>query len=300
MTVSIERFSLLSIRRTERPLRDYEVSVTDYPLVSIVTPTRHRESYLPQAYACVISQTWPNYEWLVCDDSPRASAFMTSLSDDRVRYFHLDKPHTVGAKRNVLNSYARGAFIVHFDDDDLYAPCYLAGSVEDLQKHNADLRKLEAFFIHDARISQSFFWDQSEVPDTQFICKAGVPFGTRKVDAVVLQKSLRHRLGYGFSYSYKQSLWARFPFPDVDFAEDLYFMATVVKASRPVVFCHDEVGACIHLIHASNLSGCFPQYMIPPFLMKRLFPSFEWLFTIHPSSPIIDKREQSDTSPVLS
>ncbi len=35
---------------------------------------------------------------------------------------------------------------------------------------------------------------------------------------------------------------------------------------------HDVHGTCLHLLHAANTSKCFPQYVIPTFLLPRLFP----------------------------
>ena len=90
------------------------------PTVSIITPTYGRGSFLPLIYYCVQTQEWPNIEWLVDDDSPLPSAFMQTLSDPRVHYFHAARRRSVGAKRNELIRRAKGDYIAHFDDDDYF------------------------------------------------------------------------------------------------------------------------------------------------------------------------------------
>ena len=51
---------------------------------------------------------------------------------------------TIGEKRNVAIATASGDFICHFDDDDLYAPSYLATMLAALDDASGPLRALMA------------------------------------------------------------------------------------------------------------------------------------------------------------
>jgi glycosyltransferase involved in cell wall biosynthesis len=240
--------------------------------VSIITPTRDRERLLPLVYSCVSSQDWPNIEWLIDDDSIDRSPFLDKLDDSRVKYHYEARQRSLGIKRNQLVGRSLGEYIVHFDDDDYYAPSYISQAVASLVRSNADLRKLTGTFIYDQRYERLFYWDQLEAAKLQFVCKSNLPLSSRVVNVAVQEKAERHRLGYGFSYVYKRKVWQAAKFPDWDFAEDLCFMEAAIAKQFRVIFVQDVEGLCLHMIHEANLSGCFPQFMIPTFLLERLFP----------------------------
>lgn len=50
------------------------------------------------------------------------------------------------------------------------------------------------------------------------------------------------------------------------------------RTSSKVEFVIDERGICVHLIHDKNMSGCFPQYLIPRFLAAQLFPALSTVY----------------------
>src|SRR4051812_23464981 len=127
--------------------------------VSVVTPTFARERCLPGLYACFAEQTHADRELLVLDDSPAPSRFFTGLGDARVRYIHAAERQTIGEKRNRLVAMATGDVIASFDDDDYYAPGYLAAMLEALG--DADLVKLAGWFALSVPDDALFFWDTS-------------------------------------------------------------------------------------------------------------------------------------------
>src|SRR5580704_4925479 len=97
------------------------------PAVSIITPTFNRPQLLVAQAAIVRAQSEQNFEWLILDDSPEPCADFSGISDPRIRYHHLaGAPMLVSAKRNWLCERAAAPVIAQFDDDDYYAPDYLA------------------------------------------------------------------------------------------------------------------------------------------------------------------------------
>jgi glycosyltransferase involved in cell wall biosynthesis len=244
------------------------ISRSDSPLVSIITPTCCRQDLLPLAYSCVISQDWPHFEWLILDNSPEKASFFRSIRDPRIIYHHDATSLSVGMKRNILAAQASGEYIAHFDDDDYYAPNYISEVLSSLRHNNADATKLTGMFIYDARYHNFFYWDQMKRAERQYICKPNFPFSSRVGDTE--KAFIKHRLGFGFSYVYKRKLWDDIGFPDVNFAEDLCFMAEAT-AKHSVLLNQDRIGMCLHVIHQTNLSGCFPQFMLPKFLAHSIF-----------------------------
>jgi glycosyltransferase involved in cell wall biosynthesis len=77
---------------------------------------------IPLAISCALSQHYPDFEVLVVDDGVRP----TPVPDNpRLRYVRLPRANPrlfLGAKLNASIPYAHGEIIMHFDDDDWYAP----------------------------------------------------------------------------------------------------------------------------------------------------------------------------------
>src|ERR1041385_539899 len=70
------------------------------PLVTCIMPTSNRRRFIPQALRCFLRQDYSNLELLVVDDG--ADPISDCLPEnDRIRYLHLDRKLTIGAKRNL-------------------------------------------------------------------------------------------------------------------------------------------------------------------------------------------------------
>ncbi|WP_179404109.1 glycosyltransferase family 2 protein [Burkholderia guangdongensis] len=240
------------------------------PLVSVVTPTYGRETMLPAAYRCFASQDVADSEWIVLDDSDTPSAFLASLDDPRVRYRHLPSRLTIGEKRNIANDMARADVIAHFDDDEYYAPHYLRTMLASMDSQQADFAKLSAFFLYSHVYRKFGYWD--------LLLKEGphLRWSPAPMTVVTLEPGngafRDNHLGYGFSYCYRKSVWAGHPFPHQQFNEDGEFIVNAVARGTRVALLQDDAGLCVHVLHQSNTSICFPQYVIPDVLVQRLFP----------------------------
>lgn len=121
--------------------------------VSVICPTsadRHR--FHTNLYRCFCDQNYACKELVVVDTGcgPKPSTLFDKFcrTDTRVvyRYFDLPAdaaPWSIGLKRNVACYFASGSVIVHFDDDDLYAPDYITRMLCALQvgkqSHSEDL-----------------------------------------------------------------------------------------------------------------------------------------------------------------
>jgi hypothetical protein len=60
------------------------------------------------------------------------------------------------------------------------------------------------------------------------------------------------------------------PYPAINFNEDGLFALNALENFKLDGF-FDTQGICLHFIHQTNTSSCFPQYILPPSLMKNFF-----------------------------
>lgn len=240
--------------------------------VSVVVPTYGRPQHHEGLHALFAAQTHPDRELLVYDDSPEPSPFFTALRDPRVRYHHHPERVALGSKRNWLAAEATGEVLAHFDDDDFYAPGYLAHMVAALD--GADLVKLGAFHVYSVGHALLAYWDQTTVGPRHFRVEHGKPVAAHDVEAMAPAArelwGLRNLLGYGFSYVYRRALWERVPFPAVSHGEDFAFVEAALGAGARFRHVRDESGLALYVRHAADHSVMFPQYLLPPHLLGRL------------------------------
>ncbi|TWA76541.1 glycosyl transferase family 2 [Azospirillum brasilense] len=239
--------------------------MADRPLVSIITPSWGREDVLPLCHARVLTQTVPDIEWLVFDDSPRPSAYLQPLAGPRLKYFYAPRRYAIGEKRNILAEHARGEIIVHFDDDDFYAPTYVERLLGWLEAGH-DAVTLSGWFLHSAVHGTFGYWDTARGGSHHRWGRTARSY----VEAAETPPSDDNLLGYGFSYAYRRSVWEAVRFPPVNACEDAPFMKAARERFRVAAF-PDAEGLCLHTLHARSTSLCLPQYELPSLLLERLF-----------------------------
>ncbi len=224
-----------SVERTPPP-SILQVAPSD-PLVSCIMPTYNRRAFIGQAIRYFMRQDYPNLELVVVDDG-------TDHVDDclpaepRVRYVRAEKRLTIGAKRNLACSQARGEFIVHWDDDDWYPSWRIRTQINALVANNADVCGSSQLFFYDSAANRAWRY--------QYFGQ-GAPWVA------------------GATLAFRKSFWAGNQFPDIQVGEDARF----VWGSPPNAVCDMRNPAlCIATIHAANtspkvLSGVYwqPQSM---------------------------------------
>ena len=105
------------------------------PLVSVITPTYNRPSFIPQLIRIYKSQLYPKdkLEFIVADDGDiSVEDYFRDIS--WIKYHRFNKKISLGEKRNFLNSKAKGDIIVCMDDDDYYSPDYVKYVVKELNR----------------------------------------------------------------------------------------------------------------------------------------------------------------------
>ena len=242
------------------------------PAVSIITPSFGRHALLEAQHKIVAAQTVSDFEWLILDDSPQASSYFAALTDPRIRYTHKPERMIVAAKRNWLCERAAAPVIVQFDDDDYYAPHYLATMLARLESTKADITKLSAWFVYSAQLQRLGYWDTANTLGLHFT------FGPEKslqgfVNQAPPENMKNNYLGYGFSYVFKKSAWQKAPFPPVEYASDYGFVAGAIAKGCRFDHFADTEGLVLHILRTDNMSKSFPQHLLPDFMLEKLFGS---------------------------
>lgn len=193
------------------------------PLVTCIMPTSDRPEFIVHALKQFLQQDYANKELLIIDDGAVPVKYLVPQVDN-IRYNYQDTKLDIGTKRNLACSMARGEIIVHFDDDDFYAPGWLTKQVSFLRSEGLDITGL----------STPLFYN----PETAQAWKYTYPEGEKP-------------WVYGATMCYTRKFWQSNPFPAVSCGEDNQFVwSKADKKIRP----HNETEAYIGRVHAKNTS----------------------------------------------
>src|SRR5947209_5012126 len=90
------------------------------PRVSICVPVFNTEEYLDEAFRCIFSQTFQDFEVVVSDNSSTDSSMeiIKRYNDPRIRIFTNDRNYGLAYNFKKVLTYARGEFITFLFADD--------------------------------------------------------------------------------------------------------------------------------------------------------------------------------------
>lgn len=245
-------------------------------LVSVTVPTWSREDRLPALHAQFAAQTYPGpLELVVLDDSPAPSAYFTGLRDARVRYHHAPARATTGGKRDRLLHLARGEIHLQWDDDDRYAPDYVARTVDHLGDH--DFFTYDVWHLVREADGSVWRWDTRRLDDVHYVIEG--PAGP--VRRLGLHDHLqsearraawlhRNRWGFGWKYAYRAEPARAAGVPDLAAASDYAFVERLIARGARLHSAPDLDGVGVHVVQPTSTSRCFPQARVPDDRAARL------------------------------
>jgi hypothetical protein len=224
---SVERVhctgSLIVLRKTAEAARTEAAKAE--PLVSCIMLTADRRAFVPHAIRCFQRQDYAKRELIILDDG--SDPVPDLIPDDpRIRYTRLDRRRTIGAKHNLGCELARGEIIVHWDDDDWFAPWRISYQVSELLKHPsmtlAGLSRVLFYSLRDDR-AWEYVYPPAERPWLS-----------------------------GSSFCYRKEFWARHPFPDLNEGDDTVFVWGL-KDAHVLPLSNNRF--LVAMIHSSNTSA---------------------------------------------
>jgi len=194
------------------------------PLVSCIMLTANRHKYVPLAIDNFLQQDYTHTELIIVDDG-QESVYALIPDDARIKYFYDQPIGTIGAKRNYACARTTGEIIMHWDDDDWYAPDWVSRQVGYLNASKADMCGIE--HVH-------FF---SPVSDTFWT-------GT----ALNRNKGYRQQWLSGATLAYWKTFWEAHPFEHRNTGEDDGF----ITKHGAKVYAHDYIDGFVALLHPHN------------------------------------------------
>lgn len=97
-----------------------------------------KETYLREAVASILNQTFKDFELLIVNDSPQNAELdkvIESFNDSRIKYFRNETNLGISSARNRLLDMAEGEYIAVMDHDDIALPTRFAEQVAFLDSH---------------------------------------------------------------------------------------------------------------------------------------------------------------------
>jgi len=109
-------------------------------LVSVIIPTFNSEKYISDTIVSVQKQIYQNWEIVIVDDcsTDRTQDIILnfSKSDERIKFYPLEKNSGAGIARDFAVSKALGKYISFLDSDDLWKPEKLEKQIGFMQTNN--------------------------------------------------------------------------------------------------------------------------------------------------------------------
>ncbi len=197
------------------------------PLASCIMPTANRRAYVSLAVEHFQAQDYAPAELVVVDSGDDAVEDLCR-GDARIRYFRAPRGATIGTKRNLACSEARGVVVVHWDDDDWFGSERLRVQVEPIASGRADVTGMENRYVWN--LTDGSFWTISaDLHRRMFV--GNVHGGT-----LAYRKSL---LGAGLRYL------------DVNIAEDAMLLTGMLRSGARLERLRNE-GTFVYIRHGRN------------------------------------------------
>lgn len=106
-------------------------------MISVCTVTFNRRPFIASMIQCFQHQDYQGeLEWIIVDDGTDPIGDLVEHLP-QVKYYRFTKKMTLGKKRNLMNSYAKGDILIYMDDDDYYPPTRISHAVEMLTNSDA-------------------------------------------------------------------------------------------------------------------------------------------------------------------
>lgn len=192
------------------------------PLVSCIMPTANRQKFIPLAIQYFMAQDYANAELVIIDDGLEPATHLIP-DDPRIRYFYTEPLGTIGVKRNYACEQANGEIIMHWDDDDWYAPDWIYKQFCALTDSATDIVGLNQVLFYSPSIDKRWLYQDLDL-EKPWLC--------------------------GATMAYHKSFWQEHPFIDIQVGEDYDFIWNTGARTFATGYLH----GFISILHAHNTS----------------------------------------------
>jgi glycosyltransferase involved in cell wall biosynthesis len=170
--------------------------------VTVVVPTFRRLTFLSEALASALNQTFRDFELIVTDDgdSPEIARIAASFADPRIRYRSNPRPLGIAMNHYAAFLEARGACLANLHDDDVWEPDFLSELLPPLE---SDPSVAVAFCDHHLMDEQGRLLPERTRQNTRIYRRNSLAAGRHQpfLEMAVLHESIPISMGAVFRKS---------------------------------------------------------------------------------------------------
>ena len=192
------------------------------PSVTCITPTARRAEWLRHA-AELLSAAPGVAEWIIVLDEGDEQD-VSARGEILTQHIVVPAGTLIGVKRNLACERATGDIIIHWDDDDWYAPWRVEFQVDELLSNGADICGADHLLCYNP--SRGLAWEYA------------YPARARPWAA-------------GNTLCYRRAFWEQHRFPEIQLGEDTRF---VRQCSPARLHRHPRTDYVVGIIHDGNTS----------------------------------------------
>lgn len=136
------------------------------PRFSIVVPTRERAETLRYTLLTCITQTFADYEVVVCDNfsSRETKRVVDSIGSAKIRYHRSDRPLAMSDNWELAIAHAQGEYVIVIGDDDGLLPHALADLDHVARSLNAPVLRWERLYYSWPNVPIAKYANQLVIP----------------------------------------------------------------------------------------------------------------------------------------
>lgn len=201
--------------------------MSNLPLVTCIMPTYNRPKYMMRAIKLFIKQKYPNKELIIVDDSPTDVPNLSIPKMSNVTYIRLSSRRSIGYKRNLALTHARGNIFMFWDDDDYYSCNRIHIQVKPIIDNLCDITVFSSITYYNAKTDSCY---KTSDKDHNLIWYNGYASG---------------------SLTCKYSLFNTIKFKHTNIAEDRDFIIEATKRGARILTVPNKMDY-IYTRHASN------------------------------------------------
>ena len=229
------------------------------PLISVLIPTFNHASYLGEAIASVISQTYSNWELIVIDNhsTDNTDQVLTQFAHPRMKILKVHNNGSIAMSRNTGFANAQGEWIAFLDSDDTWAENKLQECSEFLMS-GVDLIYHDLKVIEKSGQSQSKKAIKSRQVKRPVLLDLLLKGNTIATSSVILRQSLFKQVG-GMSEN-----------PELHGTEDYNTWLKISELTEN--FKHIAMALGSYRLHNANISD-IKEYSPPRAAIAEFLPS---------------------------
>ena len=180
--------------------------MTDYGLVSIITPSYNSAEFIAETIESILAQTYTNWELLITDDcsTDKTNEIVSQYiqKDNRIKLFNLTKNSGAGVARNNSIKKAKGRYLAFCDSDDCWLPEKLEKQLRFMEENNCSFSYTSYYTCEENGTIKGKILAPSKISYFNLICNDNMGclttmYNTEKIGKLYMP-TIRKRQDWGY------------------------------------------------------------------------------------------------------